>query len=195
MVDIGKRIAKASGASYDWEFTLIESKNVNAFCLPGGKIGVYTGILKIAKTNAGLAAIMGHEVAHATARHSNERVSQQLLFAGGVMALGTAMKDNNKKNLIMAAIGLGAQFGVLLPYSRKQESEADTIGLKYMARAGYDPREASELWIRMAGLGKSPPEWLSTHPDPKRRAAQLRDEARTVNDIYNRSQKQATLAL
>lgn len=195
MTEIGNRIARASGANYNWEFTLIDSPTVNAFCLPGGKIGVYTGILKIAENNAGLAAIMGHEVAHATARHSNERVSQQLVFSGGLMALDSALKNDKKKNLIMAAIGLGAQFGVLLPYSRRQESEADTIGLKYMARAGYDPREASTLWLRMAKLGKSPPEWLSTHPNPETRSRKLAVEANDYMALFNRSEKQVTAKL
>lgn len=192
IVKIGKDIAKASGADFKWEFTLFESENVNAFCLPGGKIGVYTGILPIAKTNAGLAAVLGHEVAHATARHGNERVSQQLLVSGSLMALNVAMKDEKKRNVLMAAIGLGAQFGVLLPYSRKQESEADLIGLNFMAKAGYDPTEASKLWERMAKLGKSPPEWLSTHPNSLSRAETLRKKAPDVAGIFERSAKKPT---
>jgi predicted Zn-dependent protease len=195
VVEIGKNIAKASGAGFNWEFTLFDSDQVNAFCLPGGKIGVYTGIIPIAKTNAGLAAILGHEVAHATARHGNERVSQQLLVSGSLIALNVALKDNKKRNLIMAGIGLGAQFGVLMPYSRRQESEADSIGLRFMAKAGYELKEAPELWKRMAALGKTPPEWLSTHPDPLKRSKALSKEIDSVRNLYEKSLKKKTVAL
>jgi predicted Zn-dependent protease len=192
---IGKRIAAASGADFDWEFTLFDSDEVNAFCLPGGKIGVYTGILSVAETNAGLAAVLGHEVAHAVLRHGAERVSQSLALAGANYALSEALADDAQKPYIMGAIGLGAQYGVMLPYSRKHESEADLVGLKYMAAAGYDPAEAVKLWQRMAVLGGSPPEVLSTHPDPEGRAKALRDALDDVASLYRDSEKIPTQPL
>jgi metalloendopeptidase OMA1, mitochondrial len=189
-------VADASGAKFDWEFKLIESDQVNAFCLPGGKIGVYTGILKVAKANAGLAAILGHEVAHATAKHGAERVSQSLATAGTMMAAGAAFKDSKYRNVIMGAMGVGTQFGVLLPYGRTQETEADTIGLRYMARAGYEPSESVTLWERMAKQGGgAPPEFLSTHPDSKRRAKDLEKQLGKVSGDYAGSNKQPTQSL
>ncbi|MBM4250461.1 MAG: M48 family metallopeptidase [Deltaproteobacteria bacterium] len=176
------RVADASGKKFDWDFTLFNSKEVNAFCLPGGKVGVYTGILPVAKTNAGLAAILGHEIGHAVARHSGERMSQEILVSGVLVSVQKLLGDSQTKPYVMAALGLGAKFGVVLPYSRAQETEADTIGLKYMVRAGYDPNEAVTLWERMAALGGAPPEMLSSHPDPLRRAAALRAEIPRVLD-------------
>jgi predicted Zn-dependent protease len=196
VVAIGKRIAAASTVDFDWEFTLFDSEAVNAFCLPGGKIGVYTGILPIAKNNAGLAAIMGHEVAHAIAQHSNERVSQQLILVGGLTVAGIALEDNEYKDEIMGGLGLGAQFGVVLPFSRSHEAEADKIGLRYMAKAGYDPNEASKLWLRMnEASGGGPPEILSTHPDPVNRANDLASQVPEVMKYYNASVKQPTKSL
>lgn len=194
--EVGQRIARASGKSYNWEFTLFDSQQVNAWCLPGGKVGVYTAILPVAASNAGLAAIMGHEVAHAVLRHGAERVSQSLLVAGVMLTLDQAMQDSKRKPYIMAALGLGAQFGVILPYSRKQESEADTIGLEYMAKAGFDPAEAIALWGRMAKLSEArPPEFLSTHPDPLNRAQALRTQLDDVRGIYDASVKIPTKAI
>ena len=195
IVSIGKNIAKASGKNYDWEFTLFDSKDVNAFCLPGGKVGVYTGLVPVAKTNAAMAAVLGHEVAHAVAQHSAERVSQSLLVMGGLIAADTAMKDAKNRQTIMAALGLGAQVGILMPYGRTQESEADEIGLEYMARAGFDPREAVALWQRMGELGGSPPEILSTHPDPTNRAKALEQLMPSALKIYNASVKIPTVLL
>lgn len=195
MVEIAKNVARASGKDYAWEYTLFESKEANAFCLPGGKIGVYTGLIPVAQTNAGLATVLGHEIAHATAKHGAERVSQQLVVSGALLAADVAMQDPGKKQMIMAGLGLGAQFGVMLPYGRKQESEADEIGLKYMARAGYDPREAVALWERMAALGGNPPELLSTHPDPKNRAKAIQAELKEAMPIYEASQKVPTKKL
>jgi predicted Zn-dependent protease len=177
---VGMRIAEASNRSdYKWEFTVIEDVNtVNAWCLPGGKVAVYTGILKVTQDEAGLATVIGHEVAHATARHGAERMTQQVVFKGGETALAIALqnKDPEAVNTVMTALGVGAQVGILLPFSRKQESEADHIGLLYMARAGYDPRQAVEFWKRMSALGdsaKGPPEFLSTHPSHGRRIQDL----------------------
>ncbi len=199
VVEIAKRIADASGQKYDWEFTLFESKAVNAFCLPGGKIGIYTGILPVAKTNAGLAAVLGHEVAHAILKHSGERASEQLILAGVMlgadMTADALLKDAKLKPYIMGAIGLTAQFGVLLPYSRTHETEADEVGTRYMAKAGYDPAEAVTLWERMGAQGASPPEILSTHPNPANRAEALQKQQAAVRPLYDASQKVPTVAL
>jgi predicted Zn-dependent protease len=162
---------------YDWEFTLVDEESANAFCMPGGKIAVFTGLLPIAESEEGLAVVVAHEVAHALANHSGERMSQLLLTELGGMALGRAIeeKPEDTQKLLMAAYGLGATVGVLLPYSRQHESEADRIGLTLMAMAGYDPRAAIPLWERMdeAG-GERPPEFLSTHPEPMSRIENIR---------------------
>lgn len=179
---VGSRIAAATGRTdFKWEFTLIENdKMVNAFALPGGKVAVYTGILPITRDEAGLAAVIGHEIAHATARHGAERMSQGLLveagLAVGAVAAGMSGRDPGTTQTVLGALGAGATLGVILPFSRLQETEADRLGLTYMARAGYDPRAARELWVRMAELsaklGKSTPEWMSTHPS---NASRIRD--------------------
>jgi predicted Zn-dependent protease len=193
VVDIGMRVAAASSKDYEWEVTLFDSKDVNAFCLPGGKMGVYSGIIPVAKNNAALAAVMGHEVAHAVAQHGAERVSQSLIVSGTLIAADVAMKDSKHRQSILAALGLGAQVGIMMPYGRTQESEADEIGLEYMARAGYDPREAVGLWERMAALGGSPPEILSTHPDPRNRAKALQELMPAAMKIYEKSVKIPTV--
>ena len=193
---IARRVARASGANFDWEFKLIESEQVNAFCLPGGKIGVYTGIIPVAKTNAGLAAVLGHEVAHATSRHGAERVSQAMIAAGGLVAANVALSDSKYRDGVLAALGLGTQVGVLMPYGRLQESEADEVGLQYSAKAGYEPEEAVKLWQRMAKLGDNrPPEFLSTHPDPNKRAEALSKQIPAVKGLYGASDKQPTETL
>jgi predicted Zn-dependent protease len=178
---VGSRIAAATERrDLPWEYRVIEDNQANAFALPGGKIAVYTGILPITRDDAGLAAVLGHEVAHVTARHGGERISQQTLAQIGVSAAGllagVALGDPGASQLAAAALGVGAQYGVLLPFSRAQESEADHIGLIYMAKAGYDPRAARDLWIRMADAAKSgqrPPEFLSTHPSEETRITQI----------------------
>ena len=195
MLVIAKRVAAATGKALDWEFTLFNSQQVNAFCLPGGKVGVYTGMIPVAKTNAGLAAVLGHEMGHAIAHHSGERMSQQLLLSGALMSVDALMADSAKKQLTLAALGVGAQVGVTLPFSRLQESEADTLGLIYMARAGYDPREAIDLWLRMDKLGGAPPEFLSTHPDSSKRAAALEEQLPKALQEYEKAQKVATVPL
>lgn len=160
-----------------WEFNLVESKEVNAWCMPGGKVVVYSGIMPIAKDEVGLAVIMGHEIAHAVARHGNERMSQGLLAQLGGVALSVAVsqKPAEVQQLYMAAFGAGAQLGVLLPFSRLHESEADKLGLVFMAKAGYDPEAAIGFWQRMSGLNKqAPPEFLSTHPSDQRRIDEIR---------------------
>lgn len=168
---VGRRIAEATGrGDYQWEFKLIDNdKMINAFCLPGGKVAVYTGILPLTRDEQGLATVIGHEVAHAIARHGGERLSQQIAVEGLVAAsaLALADRDSNRQALYAGLIGLGATVGLLLPYSRLQESEADRLGLIYMAKAGYDPRTAAAFWRRMAAASKGrgkPPEILSTHP-------------------------------
>ena len=188
---IGKRIAAASGADFKWEFALIdEPKAVNAFCLPGGKIAVYTGLFPVAQTEAALAAVMGHEVAHATMHHGAERMSQQLTLAGLTMAADMSMKDSRYRDIAVGVFGMGAQFGVILPFSRKHETEADSVGLKYAASAGYEPSATIGLWERMGAAGKSPPEFMSTHPDPSNRQRALAEKQNDVRPLYERSEKQ-----
>jgi len=155
-------------SGYKWEFNLVEDKGINAWCMPGGKVVVYTGILPVTQDETGLAIVMGHEIAHAIAKHGDERLSQGLLAQMGGAALSTALSQKPKETqeLFLTAYGLGAQVGVLLPYSRLQESEADRLGLIFMAMAGYDPHPAVDFWKRMSASkqGSSPPEFLSTHP-------------------------------
>ena len=173
---IGGRIAAATGrGDFQWEFKVIDDdKTANAFCLPGGKVAVYTGLMPIAKDDAGLAAVIGHEVAHAIARHGAVRVSQQLVLEGATVAAVLATRDSSKGNLYGSLIGAGATLGVLLPYSRLHESEADRMGLIYMAKAGYDPHAAADLWKRMAAQDKGKtPEFFSTHPADATRIRQI----------------------
>jgi predicted Zn-dependent protease len=163
---------------YQWEFNLIESEEVNAWAMPGGKVVVYSGLLPVAKTEAGLAVVMGHEIAHAVAKHGDERMSQALLTQLGGVALSEALKEKPEKTqqLWLSVYGVGAQVGVLLPYSRTQESEADHLGLIFMAMAGYDPNEAIVFWERMSAQksGGAPPEFLSTHPSDSTRINNMR---------------------
>lgn len=177
---VGQRIARAADKpSYQWQFTVIDdAKTANAFALPGGKVAVYTGLFPVAKDEAGLAAVMGHEVAHALARHGAERMSQGMVLQLGAVGVSAAMggSDPALGNAVMAAYGLGAQVGVALPFNRSQESEADRIGMILMAKAGYDPEAALRLWERMEaseGSGR-PPEYLSTHPSAATRQEQIR---------------------
>ena len=176
---VGMRIAQATGRSdYRWEFNVIDDKQANAFCLPGGKVAVYTGILPITRDDAGLAAVLGHEAAHAIARHGGERVSQTLLVQTGLVATQAALarRDPRTVQTVTALLGAGVTVGLLLPWSRGQESEADRLGLIYMARAGYHPSAARDLWVRMAGAARGrarPPEFLSTHPAEATRIRQI----------------------
>jgi predicted Zn-dependent protease len=163
-------------AGYQWEFNLIESEEINAWCMPGGKVVFYTGILPVCKDDTGIAVVMGHEVAHAVAKHGQERMSQQLVAQFGGAALAAAMQSQPEQTqeMAMAAFGIGAQFGALLPFSRQQESEADHLGLIFMAMAGYDPRAAVPFWERMSqGGGGKPPEIMSTHPSDATRLNNL----------------------
>lgn len=177
---VGKRVADATGRDdYEWEFNLIENdKVINAFALPGGKVAVYTGILKYTHNEAGLAAVMGHEVAHVLLRHGGERISAGLLAQLGVIGLNSAIKSKDPTTIraINEAFGVGVNIGVLLPFSRSQELEADRVGLILMAKAGYDPHEAVAFWKRMTQAeGKTPPEFLSTHPATDRRIRELEE--------------------
>jgi predicted Zn-dependent protease len=197
---VGQRIATASEQllvekghgddirNYKWEFNLIEDdKTVNAWCMPGGKVAVYTGLLFISQDENGLAVVMGHEVAHAIAKHGNERMSQGLLAQFGAIGLSVALAGNPgvTSDIFMQAYGMGAQVGFLLPYSRIQESEADHIGLILMAKAGYDPRGAVVLWQRMnAKGGARPPEFLSTHPAPESRIRNIESLIPEAMQVY-----------
>jgi predicted Zn-dependent protease len=163
---------------YKWEFNLVEDPNVNAWCMPGGKVVVYTGILPIAQGEAGLAVVMGHEIAHAFAKHGAERMSHALIVQMGGIALSTALEDRPEltKNLFMQSYGIGTTLGVL-KYSRTHENEADHLGLIFMAMAGYNPEEAVRFWQRMAAqkTGAQPPEFLSTHPANETRIQNLKN--------------------
>ena len=168
----GKRVK-----DFDWDFNLVNDNTVNAWCMPGGKVVFYTGILPITKDENGLAVVMGHEIAHAIARHGNERMSQGLALQGGGIALGVALSDKPEltQTIFQQAYGLGGQLG-MLKYSRMHESESDKMGLVFMAMAGYDPREAPEFWKRMkAQGGAKPPEFLSTHPHDDTRIKDLNE--------------------
>ena len=175
---VGRRIAEATGKNYQWEFRVLEDKQANAFCLPGGKVAVYTGILPLTQDDAGLAAVLGHEVSHAIARHGGERVSQGLLVQTGLAATQVALARNDPRMVqsVTSLLGAGAAVGLLLPWSRAQESEADHLGLVYMAKAGYHPSAARDLWVRMAQAERSqgrPLEFLSTHPAPETRIRKI----------------------
>jgi predicted Zn-dependent protease len=190
---VANRLAAATGKfgqGYDWQVSLIQDGKVNAFCLPGGKIVVYTGIIPVAQNEAALATVMGHEMAHATSRHGAQRVLQQNLTQTAMTGIAVSLSDMDydKQRTVMAALGAGAQFGVLMPFSRKHESEADEIGLMYMARAGYDPRESVRFWKRMEEAGsEQPPEFLSTHPSHGTRIAQLEALMPKALEEYNRA--------
>jgi len=174
---------------YKWEFNLVESPEVNAWCMPGGKVVVYTGILPITQNEGGLAVVMGHEIAHAIANHGGERMSQGLVTELGGMALNVALKDKPEqtKQLWMTAFGVGAQVGVILPYSRLHENEADHLGLIFMAMAGYDPNIAVGFWERMAAQGGAkPPEFLSTHPSDQTRINKIKAEIPEAMKYYKK---------
>ena len=162
---------------YQWEFNLVDDPTPNAWCMPGGKVVVYTGLLPYTQNADGLAVVISHEIAHAVARHGNERMSQAMLTQLGGIALGEALRSKPEQTQMLfgAAFGLGAQYGVMLPYSRAHELEADRLGLIFMAMAGYDPQAAIPFWERMTSMGgQSPPEFLSTHPADATRIQNIR---------------------
>jgi predicted Zn-dependent protease len=187
---VGQQLAAVSPMpNLKWEFKLIESEQKNAFALPGGKVAIYTGILPICANEAGLAAVMGHEIAHAIARHGAQRMSQSLLLAGLLTGASISLSDNENRDAIMGALGVGAAVGVTLPFSRSNESEADEIGLTLMARAGYDPVEAERFWSRFGKMkqGSSLPEILSTHPADTTRIEDIRRLLPKTNRIYQKN--------
>ncbi len=193
---VGRRIAQvawpATGVvAEQWELVTFASEQKNAFALPGGRVGVYEGILAIADTDEELATVMGHEVAHVAARHGSERMSQALLVSLGGMGLSAALREKpaQTRQLFLAAFGLGAQVGYLLPHSRQQELEADRIGLIYMARAGYDPRASIDFWQAMEAATEEgqPPTFLSTHPGHGQRIDRLREYMPQAMAEYRRA--------
>ncbi len=186
-------LLKAAGQNpTEWEVVVFNEKSPNAFALPGNKIGVHTGMIDLAQNKAQLAAVIGHEIGHVLANHGNERVSQNMVVQGGLMATSIALGGESKNSqLVLAAVGLGAQFGVLMPFSRKHETEADKLGVQYMAAAGYDPREASRLWVIMGGAGQSPPEFLSTHPSSSSRVQYLQTYAQKYVTTYENNRSKA----
>lgn len=195
---VGQRIAVVAGKpDYQWEFKVIASEQQNAFCLPGGKVAVYEGIIPICATEAGLAVVMSHEIAHALARHGGERMSQNMAVDGVKQAVSYVMQnqDQARKDIVMQAYGVSSQYGVLLPYSRKHESEADHIGLLMMARAGYDPREAPRFWQRFGSMktGEKQMEFLSTHPSDSHRAADLANLVPEAMKLYDAAPEQFAL--
>ncbi|GAB5404678.1 MAG: M48 family metallopeptidase [Aureliella sp.] len=189
---VGMKIAAATGRTdYDWETRVVASEEQNAYCLPGGKIVVYEGIIPICQNEAGLAVVMGHEVAHVLARHGGERMSQQSAVNGAKTAMSYVLRNKEEvsRNLWMQAYGMATTYGVVLPYSRKHESEADHIGLMLMAECGYDPTEAPKFWTRFAAAGTGPeqPEFLSTHPADDRRASDLEKLLPEALTVYRQS--------
>ena len=173
-----------------WEVVVFKDESANAFALPGGKIGVHTGLLKVAKNQDQLAAVIGHEVGHVLAKHGNERVSQQFAVQQG-MTLAQALGDTQSPTgqMLMQLLGLGAEFGIIKPFSRTHESEADLMGLKFMAKAGFNPEESVSLWKNMgSGGGQEPPEFLSTHPSHKTRIANLNKAMQEAKLLYQQAQ-------
>lgn len=187
------RLAAATGAAgqaFQWQVSLVGDEQVNAFCLPGGEIVVYTGILPVAQNEAGLATVLGHEMAHAISRHGAQRVLQQNITQTAMTGVAVSLSDMDyeKQRAVMGALGVGAQFGILMPFSRKHESEADAIGLMFMARAGYDPEESIRFWERMEQASQNaPPEFLSTHPSHGTRIAQLQAEMPKALEEYRKA--------
>lgn len=178
---VAEKLARATregGKDFKWEVSVVKSNEMNAFCLPGGKIVVYTGILSATKTEAGLAAVMGHEMAHAVARHGAQRLFQNDIAETAMQGAQQSIADLDpeQQKAVMGALGAGAKFGLILPFSREHETEADEMGVLYMARAGYDPREAIAFWKRMSEMsGQQPPEIMSTHPAHATRIQKLKD--------------------
>jgi metalloendopeptidase OMA1, mitochondrial len=196
---VGHRIAAVSGrGDYQWEFKVLASDEQNAFCLPGGKVAIYEGILPVCQNEAGLAVVMSHEVAHALARHGGERMSQNAAVNGLKTAMGYAMQkqDEIKREAVLKAYGVASEYGVLLPYSRKHELEADHIGVMLMAQAGYDPTEAPRFWKRFGaptGGETKTPEFMSTHPSDERRSEELTNKLPEAQNLYAKATQQVGL--
>jgi predicted Zn-dependent protease len=187
---VGKAITREVGGS--WEIVVFRDDTANAFALPGGKIGVNTGLLKVAENQDQLATVIGHEVAHVQAQHSNERVSQQYAVEQGLGLISAiASPQSATGQSLMGLLGVGAQYGILLPYSRVQESEADILGLDLMAKAGFNPRESVNLWVNMGKAGGGqPPEFLSTHPSDSSRISGLRAHIPVALNLQNKARQQ-----
>ncbi len=198
--EVGEKLTAAVGAylkqlnqesaiaGYDWQYNVIVSPELNAWCMPGGQIAFYEGIMPVCGDETGVAVVMGHEIAHAVAQHGNERMSQELAIQMGGMALNVALQEQKEETIALAmlAFGVGSQVGVQLPYSRTHESEADELGLYFMAMAGYNPQVAPQFWERMNKDGAArPPEFLSTHPDPSNRIAHLNEIMPKAMEYYN----------
>lgn len=192
---VGRRLAAVSGLRADWRFAVIKDEQKNAFALPGGKVAVYTGMLEVTRSDDGLAVVLGHEIGHVVARHGAERLSQGLAAQLGGAVLAIALGGGPSTETVLAAYGLGAEYGVLRPFGRAQEAEADEIGLLLMARAGYDPREALAFWDRMeratGGRGEVP-EFLSTHPSYGTRVQLLRQKLPAALRVYEGSRPTGT---
>lgn len=193
---VGRRIANVADKNIpnaQWEFVLFDNKEANAFALPGGKVGVYTGILPITKTEAGLATVLSHEIAHVAAHHAGERISQQMVLSGIGTAAAIGFGESKYRQAIMLGLGVGGTLGVVLPFSRMQESEADRIGLIWMAKAGYPPQEAVEFWKRFKAYneqkGGGPPTFLSTHPADDKRIQDLQNLVPEAEVYYKTSGK------
>jgi len=201
VVRVGKKIAAATEAyltqngladevkEFSWEFNLVQDPSMNAFCMPGGKIVVYEGIMKIVHSDDDLAVVLGHEVAHAVAKHSNERMSQQLLssYGGALLGVAVGQKSQALQEATSMAYALGSQYGVMLPFSRKHESEADYMGLILMTMAGYNPEAAVSFWQNMQSMsGGSVPEFLSTHPSNEHRISDIKKEIPQVEAKYKK---------
>lgn len=191
---VGAQLANALGSDLpqaNWEYVVFKDDSVNAFAMPGGKIGVHTGLLDLVSSDDELAAVLGHEIAHVTLEHANQRMSAEVLRAVGMfgVAYGTRNEDEETQNLLMTAYGLGTQVGIMLPYSRSHELQSDELGLKYAARAGYNPEAALQFWSKMeqASGGGAPPEFLSTHPGYNNRLERLRDAMPEAMEIYQKA--------
>lgn len=187
---IMKKLAAEDPRNYDWEVKLLDAPDVaNAWALPGGKMAVYTGLIPMTQNEAGLAAVMGHEMGHAIARHSGERMSQEMVQNAGLIMAAVTLEDQKYRNEIMAALGVGLEFGVTLPYSRAHEYEADEIGLILLVKAGYDPYESVRLWDRMAARARTEPiEFFSTHPNSSNRARRLESLIPGIVATYGKGQ-------
>ncbi len=186
---MAKNNASEQLEGFNWQFNLIDQDIVNAWCMPGGKVAFYTAIIPICADEAGIAVVMGHEVAHAIANHGRERMSQQMVAQFGLNTFGTVMGENPTmtKQIFMQSVGMGTQLG-MLKFSRKHESEADKMGLIFMAMAGYDPNEAPKFWERMSTMsgGEAPPEWLSTHPSHDTRIQDLKNAIPEAMKYYSK---------
>lgn len=192
VICVANAITQELNSRGNWEVNVFDDEAINAFALPGGKIGVYTGILEVAVTQDQLAAVIGHEVAHVIADHGNERVSVAYATQSGLqLAEALAGSTSGTKSQLLGLLGVGAQFGIILPYGRTQESEADILGLEYMARAGFDPRQSVELWQNMAAAGGGqPPEFMSTHPSHTTRINDLNAGMANAMNLYEQARSQ-----